>query len=71
MGDPIPYAHLHRAGGDEDHSDHTESVTTVKERGYGRGASLSDAADRGAKRSPLQEAMPVSPSAELERGAYD
>lgn len=38
---------------------------------YGRGASLSDAADRGAKRAPMTEAMPTQSSGELERGAWD
>lgn len=38
---------------------------------HGRGASLNDAAQRGRKDSPLQEAMPVSPQGDLPRGAYD
>lgn len=70
MGDPLPYAHLHAAGGDEDHSIHTESVSPPI-NAHGRGASLSDAADRGAKRSPMTEAMPTQSSGELERGAWD
>lgn len=33
---------------------------------YGRGASLHDAADRGATRAPLQEGMPVPPQGDLD-----
>lgn len=43
----------------------------VEHAGYGRGASTSDAAQRGSKRSPLTEGMPVSPEGNLPYGAYD
>jgi hypothetical protein len=38
---------------------------------HGRGASLSDAAQRGSKSSPVTEPMPVTPYGDLPRGAYD
>lgn len=37
-----------------------------QERGHGRGASVSDAAQRGSTLAPMQEAMPVSPQGTLE-----
>lgn len=69
MGDPLPYSHLHAAGGDEDHSHHEESISPIN--GHGRGASTSDAAQRGRKDSPVDQAMPVTPWGDLERGAWD
>lgn len=61
----------------DDYSVHTESKDSPtmydadKRRGYGRGASTSDAAQRGRKDSPLQEAMPVTPEGSLAYGSYD
>jgi hypothetical protein len=57
------YEHLQ--GEITDHSDHTESVTPPRK--YGRGASTSDAAQRGSTRAPLTEPMPVTPYGDLER----
>lgn len=71
MGDPLPYSHLHAAGGDEDHSHHTESNPPPIINARGRGASLSDAADRGAKRAPMNEAMPTQSDGDLPRGTWD
>jgi hypothetical protein len=38
-----------------------------QERGYGRGASIKDAAARGSTSAPMEEAMPVTPQGELDR----
>lgn len=38
---------------------------------WGTVASTADAATRGRKNSPLDEAMPTSPSGDLPRGSYD
>lgn len=55
-----------------DHPEHNMPATSAGTRGtMGRGASISDAADRGAKRSPSTEAMPTDGGVTLDRGAWD
>jgi len=47
------------------------NMPTATQHHWGTVASTSDAATRGAKKSPLQEGMPVTPEGDLPYGAYD